>query len=372
MQEIIDIVKPAYDPELHDIMPALNILQAYLELQQVKQGQAFLESLGQFESSPAADDLLWFQKEFARLLGKSDSSFRKAKQDLKVEMSAIRYPLWCYGWNIKHGFDTKQASHKLAILQFACEAEKTIEIAYGLEDNLGQLARSIPLHILDEIYYGTDGVADVILPISKSKTGCHVLYNEQPTVEQIMELALNGYTGIVTGKLSANNLCLSYWDLAKTSRQDMECLFNYDLASRNIRQLKEFVFQQSGLQFDPNFRNDKRGFQAIPEQHLHDYLLLSAQHMTLQQAQAYIDLCNIHNLICDYLKLAKNSQNIQVQLSLLSIIHLCIRNNSVAIKDYYGVITKWLTELANSQNSIRKMAAKTAQVYKSYCETQVN
>lgn len=371
LQEIIDLVEPAYDPELHDFMPALNILQAYLELQKAKQGKVFLDKLSQFENTEAAEELRWFQQEFAKMLGEPDPTLRQAKQDLDVDIVTINYPMWCYGWNIKHGFDTKQTNNKLAIFQFACDAaQSAVELAYELEDKPSQLARSIPLYLLDEIYYGTDGVADVILPVSKSANGCHVVFNDHPTVEQIMDLGMQGYTGILTGKISANNLQLSYWDLDKASRQDMECLFNVDLASRNIQQLKEFVFKHAGLEFDPNFRNDKRGFQAIPEQHLHDYLMLSSQHMTLKQAQDYIDSCNIHNLIRDYLKLAKISQNTQIQLSMLSIIHLCIRNDSVAIRDYYGVIAKWLDDLANSSSSVCNMAAKTLQVFKKYCAVE--
>lgn len=368
LQEIIDLVEPAYDPELHDFMPALNILQAYFELQKAKQGKVFLDKLSQFENSPAASDLLLYQKEFSKMLGEPVPSLHQPKKEIDVDIVTVDYPMWCYGWNIKHGFDTKQTTTKLAIFQLAYEGEQEItELAYDLEDKPGQIARSLPLYLLDEIYYGTEATASVILPVSKSATGCHVLYNDHPTVDQIMDLAMQGYTGIVTGIFRANNLQISYWNLAKTSREDMEFLFNFDVATRNIHKIKEFVFKQAGLQFDPNFRNDKRGFQAISDEHLQDYLMLSSQHMTLQQAQADIDACNIHNLIREYLNLAKSSQNIQIKLSMLSIIHLCIRNNSAAIRDYYGIIAKWLDELANSQSSVRKMAAKTAQVFKKYC-----
>jgi hypothetical protein len=362
--DAIELVAPLYDPHKHEMMTGLNLLQAYLELKHVLEGQQLLKVLYDIYNPTYAEQLSWYKLEFLKLIELTKTS---SEEDLQVKMEFINYPLWCYGWNIKHGFDSSKANKKIAIFQFALESEqKTTKISFDVENIEGQLARALPLFLLENIYYGTDASATVLFPVCKEE-GHFILYNDAPSTKQILKLLNQGYTGVVTGTITSNKLKVTYWNLLTKTQKHQVFSFDFNEPEKTISLIEKFVFKSAEILFDPDFKKDKKGFQAIPHNHRRDYLMLISQHITLYTAMKFTETIGMHHLIRGLLKLAKDTETIQTQLNLISVIHLCISYNSEAIKDYNGVIFRWLDNITESANSLNAIAKKTANAYKKYC-----
>ncbi|MDF1684741.1 MAG: hypothetical protein P1U36_08815 [Legionellaceae bacterium] len=376
LHEALELIVPRYNPQQHDIETGLNLLQIYLELKQVSDGQQLLHELYALNRPDVAEHLDWYKIEFVNLEQPSASvSEENLEQGLKIKFEFIHYPLWCYGWNIKHGFDTSQSGKKIAIIQFSCESKASSEVLESsaplkreLEDTEGRLARAIPLYLLEAIYYGTNASSSVVFPVSEDQTEAYVLYSTPPPRTQIMALAEQGYDGVVTGMITSNQLKMTYWDLAAGTEAHETLPFDFNQPENTLSHLETFVFERADITFDAGFKNHKRGFQAIPEQHQQHYLMLSSQHLTLHRAAQQADtMISEHHLIQGLLKLAKHAETIQMQLNLISTIHLCMRYQSPAIKDYKGRITRWLDGIAESEHILHGIAEKTAKVFRAYC-----
>jgi tetratricopeptide (TPR) repeat protein len=365
LHEAIELVVPRYNPHEHQIETGLNVLQVYLELEQPSEGQQLLHELYSINRPDFSEQLDWYKVEFLKLTHPMESV---SEEDLNVTLESIDYPLWCYGWNIKHGFDVSQPGKKIAIFQFSCESEEvSTEASRDLENTAGRLARAIPLFLLEAIYYGTNASSSVILPVSQHE-GAYVLYSNAPPSTQIMALSEQGYDGVVTGVMTSNGLNVTYWDLATGAEEHQVFPFDSNGPERTLAQLEAFVVEKSAIDFDSNFKKSTRGFQAIPDQHRRDYLMLSSQHLTLYRSIKLNDSINEHDLIRGLLKLAKHAETTQIQLNLISVIHLCIRYKSQAIQDYKGRISRWLHAIAESESVLHGIAKKTSDVFKAYCD----
>lgn len=363
-QDLVDLLAPIYTPAENHILTGLNLLQAYYELRDVVTGQKLLESLYKVGDHHFAEQLSWYEREFVKLNTVDEAS---PQENIESVVITIDYPMWCYGWNIRHDFDISQNGKKIAILQFACDSDqKMFEVTAELDTDQTKLARALPLSILENLYYSSDIRAAVMLPICEDRGNSHMIFNSQPENQQIMELVNQGYSAAVTGTIIQDKLQLSYWDVQKISKNDAEFKIDRNSLKDLPLLLVEFVATQAGVELSKDFKQDKRGFTNIVDSCAHDYLLLSAQHMTLHIANNFT---NLHDLIRGMLKIAKESQNIQIQLSMLSIIHLAVRHEYSEIKDYRGIICKWLEQVSASGNPLNKMAVQTSNMFARYCQS---
>ncbi|MDX2347091.1 MAG: hypothetical protein QNK11_09500 [Legionella sp.] len=149
IQELIDLVVPIYNVKQHDIMTGFNLLQAYLELKKIEEGEQLLNDLSALELLEFQEKLAWYQEAFSKLMHVEKHAPKKydSEADLNVEFESIDYPLWCYGWNIKHGFNASQTGKKIALFQFSWEASSD-KLSVHVEDTKGRLARALPLFLL--------------------------------------------------------------------------------------------------------------------------------------------------------------------------------------------------------------------------------
>jgi tetratricopeptide (TPR) repeat protein len=364
LHEAIELVVPHYNPHQHPIETGLNVLQAYLELEQPSEGQQLLHELYSIDRPDFSEHLDGYKVEFLKLTHPMESV---SEENLNVKLESIDYPLWCYGWNIKHGFDVSQSGKKIAIFQFSCQSEEvSTEVSRHLENTEGRLARAIPLFLLEAIYYGTDASSSVILPVSENE-GAYILYSNPPPSKQIKALSEQGYDGVVTGVIASNELNMTYLDLVTGTEAHQAFPFDSNGPENTLSEIEAFVFEKSAIDFDSNFKKNKRGFQAIPHQHRNDYLMLSSQHLTLYKAIKFSETVDEHNLVRGFLKLAKHAETTQIQLNLISVIHLCMRYKSQAIQDYKGRISRWLDGIAESESVLHGIAKKTSDVFKAYC-----
>ena len=364
-QDVMELIAPIYMPNENNILTGISLLQAYYELGDVSSGKKLLIDLYKVNNHNYAERLAGYDSKFAELTGGSAEKKHNPEEELASTVTTINYPMWCYGWNIKHGFDVSQTSKNIAILQFACESPKKNFLVTAESDTLQtQLARALPLFLLENLFYNSDLRAAVMLPVCKDKDNAHIFFNAPPENQQVMGLVNQGYSAAVTGIIVQDTLRVSYWDMQRIARHDVDLALDTGNINGVLNLLTDFVATKAGFTIAKDFKNDKRGFAVVADTYMHAYLFLSAQHMTLYMTNNFTKL---RDLVHGMLKLAQDSKSIQIQLSMLSIIHLAVRYNYTDIQEHRDIIVKWLKMVANSGNSLSKMAVKTAELFANYC-----
>lgn len=369
-EDAIELVIPCYDPQQHDVMTGINLLQAYLELKQISEGQLLLKQLLDIQHPGLQEQLAWYQSAFLDTLNSLNTS--SSKGHLNITSVSLDFPLWCYGWNIKHGFESEKTGKKIAFLQFAWEPEQQLKkINLDTENPQGRLARAIPLYLLEDIYYWTDASATFMFPINED-TGEYILYEDVPNTQNIISLSNQGYDGVITGTIASDELEVIYWDLATGHPMHQNFRFNLGNPHQTIPHIEEFIFETAGIPFDFSCKNSRKNYQRIPLDRLDGYLLRLSQHLTLYLATQFLEVANRMyaetDMIQGLFEFAMNTVTLQTQLNMLSVIHKCMRYNSKIIRNYKSDILKWLQQLVEITPSLRGMAKKTADVFQKYCE----
>ena len=369
-EDAVELVAPFYVPHQHDVMTGFNLLQAYLELKQISEGQILLKKMFDLQHPGLQEQLSWYQTEFFKVL----NSLQKSSNDhLNITSISLDFPLWCYGWNIKHGLESAKTGKKIALFQLAWELDQQInKITVDIENTGGRLARAIPLFLQEAIYYWTDASATCMFSLNND-TGDYILYNHVPSSKQIINLSKQGYDGVVTGTIASDELKITYWDLTTGSPNHQNFMFKLNNPAETMSHIERFIFKTSKISYGSSFKHDKKNFQRIPLDSLNEYLMWLSQHLTLYIATQYPFVAKkMHgeqDIINKLLKLTMNTPTLlQAQLNMLSAIHKCMSYNSTVITNYKNDILKWLNKLIESPSPLKGMAKKTSHVFEKYCE----
>lgn len=366
LNEAISLIEPRYNPYEHDFFIGLNLLQVYFELNKLEEGKALLSILNSLANPSLNSELSRYQALFLKLKKEIDSGL---KGSFTLDFEYIHYPLWCYGWNIKHDLDSSRTGKKIGILQFSSQlGEGKIEARFEEEERGGKLARSIPLFLLENLSYGSNALAHLILPINK-KTKTYILYNFPLGREQIMPLVNKGYEAIVTGMILPNQLEIFYWSLLTGNCHKKTFEINLSDIQKVIPSIEAFIFEIAEIKFDAHFKNNKTGFRYIESQYIDDYLMLTAHQLSFYRGIKNNDFINLSPLINGFIKLSKETQSLQISLNLISIIHLSMKNQSSGIRAHQKIVIEWLNSLIVSPQILSSIAKKTGHLFKNYLDS---
>jgi tetratricopeptide (TPR) repeat protein len=383
-EDMIGLIASHYDPRQHEPMTGFNLLQAYLQLEQVESGQLLLEKLDALHQPELQEQLAWYTAEFLQLIPDAvpEAVLPEAvlpEEDLSVaplniQFAFIDYPLWCYGWNIKHGFDARSAEKKIAFLQLACEqTEAWITLESVPKNKAARLTCAIPLFLVEDVYYGTGASASFVLPLNQD-TGGGILYNQAMPKEEIIQLSGQGYDYAVTGMVLSNQLKLTVWDLSNHTEVSEDFSLNIDAPEQVISAVEAFLFQALDMTFDVHFKQAQRGFERVSIDAQRDYLMRLPEQLILYQIMKFPQLFEkIQDeavILNKALQCALSTNNLQMQLNGISVIHICMLYHSEMIKTHQVAVFEWLDKLSNSKHVLQKIAQKTAAAFKKYCGTE--
>ena len=387
---LIELIVPIYNINEHAFKTGLNMLQAYLDLDRKAEGEALLEALYRTARLDQQTKLEHFQHEFTkppkpitpeideidipkdilRELDDIPEPFRPTpprppmqpdpitpppKPAANIEIEAIKFPIWCYGWNIKHELNTSQSGKKVALFQWTSETDTPSTTA---------ISRALPLYILEAIYYGTDGSAHFHFPVSDEEDA---IILERPTpVKHITALSKKGYAGVLTGHIAGQKLTLTYWNLLTGAKNQIHIPLDTEHPDIDTSKAENFLFKHADMTFDRSFKSSKRGFSRVDSAHQHQYLMQLSAHSLLYIAK-HPNLSDEETIIKNMLKLTKSAEVLQTQLNLISMIHLYMKNQSSGIKAQQPEILACLRHMPKHFPVLKHIVEKTTNVFSNYC-----
>jgi hypothetical protein len=232
---IIDLVAPRYDAKRHGPATGLNLLQAYLALHQADAAQHVLDILFGLNRPELEDRLHGFSNAIADLIAQgvppqnngSDNG-NTAVLVSKVALVSISKPIWFYGLEslAEEVLPVKEGQlRRIAFAQLALPgAYRDVGVAMKQpEDELGRLARAIPLWFAETFYFSPLYSPVAAVGLMETPEGkLPMLFATDWTAEnlrQIVESTQGGLDYIFTGNLRQvagdYELTLRVWEVKK-------------------------------------------------------------------------------------------------------------------------------------------------------------
>ncbi|MBM3851559.1 MAG: hypothetical protein FJ399_00225 [Verrucomicrobia bacterium] len=234
--EIIELVAPRYDADRHGPATGLNLLQAYLAVRNADAAQHVLDILFALQRPELEDRLHGFSNAIAELLATPEqvATGPGGLADApKIGLITVSKPVWFYGLEPLTAQLLPPKEGRLRRIAFAQLAQPGHEVdakeMRRPEDELGRLARGIPLWFAETFFFSAlyAPVAAVAFrtPPAGQGENHHVVFGAEWTTEnlrQLVETSGEGFDYIVTGALKAaagdSELLLRVWEV-KTFRE---------------------------------------------------------------------------------------------------------------------------------------------------------
>jgi hypothetical protein len=228
--EIIELIAPRYDAERHGPAIGLNLIQAYLAVQNPDAAQHVLDILFALERPELEERLHGFSNAIAELMlapAPSPQPMGDAPGGgMKVGLVTITKPIWFYGLESlapqilppKDGRTRRIAFAQLALPGFP----KAVEAARQPEDELGRLSRALPLWLAETFYFSAlyTPVAAVGTLSNPPADNQYVIFDQEWRLEhlrQLVDTTEGGLDYIVTGSLRVRDadyeILLRIWEV---------------------------------------------------------------------------------------------------------------------------------------------------------------
>lgn len=361
IKESLEIVEPIYNPSKNNFAVGINLLQSYLELQMVDKGQDLLDKLFSIRDVGIEERLLWYQSKFNDIKGKEKVVPNNFTGDDEIGLSSIDNPLWATATGGKKtGFEIKKNGKKIALMQFFKSENEIKEATLGNECDIGKVARTIPLYLLENIYYGSDASPSFIFPTTKK--GNYVLL-QNLDIDWVKKMASSsGFDGVFSGQISEEGIVeLTYIDM-ENDQIKSTVIEDVDLEKPDqwIPQIENFFFSASQIDFDPSFNVTNKGFKKITGESLASYLDGISQRLAvaLSSSNKRKDFIYGERNIIRWLfnEAGYYKDAIQCQLGMLSAVRQFINYDSSAAKEYQKEIRSWLQDCSQKYPNLKNLS----------------
>ncbi|WP_367345261.1 tetratricopeptide repeat protein [Stenotrophomonas bentonitica] len=220
--ELVSCTEPYYVPERHDPKVGMNLVQAYLHLDRLKQAEALLNRLYALDVPPIRQHLDMFQTRLQESLLAAESAQPIDTEGLEIIHMPFDRPIWQYGLRDPQWlFAPKSvAARKVTFLMLSKVVSGDEQAERQREDDVGRLSRAIPLYLAESAYQWTDLQAHSLAAVVKG--GGPVLFGaqgeagERSAAEQLAsstDLLVVGSIGQVGDIWTID---LGIWDSART------------------------------------------------------------------------------------------------------------------------------------------------------------
>ena len=239
--ELIQLLAPLYDPELHGPAAGLNLLQAYLAAGSADAAQHMLDLLAALKRPELEDRLAGFgvaiaREAAARRADPDDPGGRPAGASLapptsvaRANLVSISKPIWFYGLEplsdeILPPGDGRRRRVAFAQISLSGIYGDVVEASKAPEDQYGAFARALPLWLAETFFFSRDYSPVAAIAVVKEPNGpsLPLLFDDEWTVDNLRQLAdttAGGLDYIVTGVLGRDSgehrLLLRLWEVKK-------------------------------------------------------------------------------------------------------------------------------------------------------------
>jgi hypothetical protein len=212
--EIIELIAPRYDAERHGPAIGLNLIQAYLAVQNPDAAQHVLDILFGLNRPELEERLHGFSNAIAELMLAPAPSPQPVGDapggGMKIGLVTLTKPIWFYGLEPlaaqilppKDGRTRRIAFAQLALPGFP----KAVEAARKPEEELGRLSRALPLWLAETFYFSAlyTPIAAVGTLSQPPADNQYVIFDQEWRTEhlrQLVDTTEGGLDYIVTGSL---------------------------------------------------------------------------------------------------------------------------------------------------------------------------
>jgi hypothetical protein len=243
--QIVELVAPRYDAQIHGPATGLNLLQAYLALRQADAAQHVLDVLFELNRPELEDRLHGFSNAIAELIvseaaplpaygaapDSADGSAPTAPAIAKVDLVSISKPIWFYGLEpLAEKILPPKGSRlrRIAFAQLALPGVYPDVLAAQArpEDELGRLSRALPLWFAETFYFSPHYAPIAAVGVFQPTGGGAkqpVIFESEWTTENLRQLVDSpngeGLDYVVTGTLRHKagdfELILRLWEIKK-------------------------------------------------------------------------------------------------------------------------------------------------------------
>jgi tetratricopeptide (TPR) repeat protein len=184
---LVELIAPVFDPQKHDMRAGMNLLQAYLHLRKLEEGEALLSRLYAVNAPPFKPYLDRSAQDFQRL--KAEGYAVKPVDEKALEIVTVPFdvPIWMYGLRDPAWLFNRKDEHakKVVFLSLAAQTKGGETAQQQRENELGRLSRGIPLYLAEAVHFWTEHKGLSFVPVVRG--GGPVLFgasdDDAPTVE---------------------------------------------------------------------------------------------------------------------------------------------------------------------------------------------
>lgn len=216
LEEIIELILPLYDPERHDPWTGMNLLQACLDTNNLAEGETLVHRLFALGNPALKDRLFHYAAEFDKLRASQPRQLVEPAEQIQVEIVPFDRPIWAYGlrnpvWLFASEVDRRD---DVVLVPLANVTHNDLrQPTAQREDDLGRLTRSLPLYLMESLYFWTPCRPKMVLPVVRGRGP--VVVGAAWTQDQILSFA-EGARFAVSGTVNRSGdklrIELSFWD----------------------------------------------------------------------------------------------------------------------------------------------------------------
>lgn len=165
--ELVDLTGSHYAPAIHGPQVGFNLLQAYLQLGRLDEGEALLDRLYALNMAP-------FKQHLDAIAGQYQERRREAtparpldESELQIGHATFELPIWMYGlrdpqWLLP---PKPQNARRVTFLPLGKVMDRASQAEEQREDDVGRLCRAVPLYLAESAYEWTDAHGQVLVPV---------------------------------------------------------------------------------------------------------------------------------------------------------------------------------------------------------------
>lgn len=165
--ELVDLTGPLYDPPVHGPQAGLNLLQAYLHLGRLDEGEALLDRLYALNLPPFKQHLDGMADQYQELRRQAARSRPVDESELQIGHVPFDLPIWMYGLRDPQWLFAPKATgaRKVTFLMLGKALSGVEQAEEQREDELGRLSRAIPLYLAESVYEWTPAHAQSLVAV---------------------------------------------------------------------------------------------------------------------------------------------------------------------------------------------------------------
>jgi tetratricopeptide (TPR) repeat protein len=166
LPEILSIVSPHFDPNIHGLAVGNNLIKAHLDLGQLDAARAIVERLYSFKRPDWQKSLAFWDAEIAKTqVGVAGVGM---KAPLKTTTVVIDGPLWLRASSAAAPLRPTKAEHAVIVAclgsSFSRADTSSGEARIQMVDAPGRVSRALPLYLVEQLHLRTDAIGRVLIP----------------------------------------------------------------------------------------------------------------------------------------------------------------------------------------------------------------